>query len=96
MTRSELLLTVLAEECNETAQRVSKALRFGLNEVQRGQDLTNAQRIVYEFNDIMAVMDILRQEGFIENVIDADAIQKKKDKLAEYMDYSQKCGVITK
>ncbi len=61
MTRTELLLTVLAEECVETAQRVSKAIRFTLEEIQPEQELTNAQRIVYEFNDIVAVMEVLQQ-----------------------------------
>jgi hypothetical protein len=62
MTKTENLLTILAEECAETAQRVSKAIRFTLDEIQPNQeeDLTNAERIVYEFNDIVAVMEVLQ------------------------------------
>lgn len=45
MKRHEHLLSILAEECCEVGQRVSKALRFGLDEVQPGQDLSNAERI---------------------------------------------------
>jgi hypothetical protein len=37
MTRQEMLLTIVAEECNETPQRVSKAIRFGLDEIEAGQ-----------------------------------------------------------
>ena len=78
MTRKDYLLIVLQEECVETAQRVSKALRFKPEEIQEGQDLTNAERIVYEFNDIVAVMELLQEEGIIDNVIDKEAISKKR------------------
>lgn len=94
MTRTENLLTILGEECVETAQRVSKALRFTLDEVQPEQDLTNAQRIVYEFNDIVAVMEILQEEGIFEKVIDRDAITKKKIKVVKYLSYSAEIGAV--
>ena len=38
MTESENLLIILMEECDELSQRVSKALRFTLDEKQIGQD----------------------------------------------------------
>jgi len=94
MTRPELLLTLLGEECNETAQRVSKAIRFTLEEIQRGQNLTNSERIVYEFNDIVAVMEILHDEGLVDKVLDPIAIAKKKLQVLEYIEYSRKLGVI--
>lgn len=95
MTRTENLLTILSEECVETAQRVSKAIRFTLEEIQPGQDLTNAQRIVYEFNDIVAAMEILQEEGVFEKVIDREAIEKKKLKIEKYMAYSKEVGAIS-
>lgn len=95
MTRTENLLTTLSEECAETAQRVSKAIRFTLEEIQPEQELTNAQRIVYEFNDIVAVMELLQEEGVFEKVIDREAINKKKLKVAEYLAYSAKIGAIS-
>jgi hypothetical protein len=94
MTRTEILLTTLMEECAETAQRASKAIRFTLDEVQPVQDMNNAQRIVYEFNDIVAVMEILQEDGVIEKVIDRESIEKKKAKIAKYLDYSAKMGTL--
>ena len=94
MTPTENLLTILAEECNETAQRVSKAIRFTLEEVQPGQELTNAQRIVYEFNDLVAVMEILQSHGVFEEIFDREYIEKKKVKVATYQAYSVKVGTI--
>lgn len=65
MNRAEHLLTCLAEECAEVGQRVSKALRFGLREVQPGQPLTNADRILDELRDLFAVAEICAGEGLI-------------------------------
>ena len=45
LTRQEYLLICLGEECDEVGQRVTKALRFGLSEVQHGQPLNNGDRI---------------------------------------------------
>lgn len=100
MTKTENLLTILAEECVETAQRATKAIRFTLDEVQPNleqnpKELTNAERIVYEFNDIVAIMEILQEEGLIHTVIDREAIDKKKIKIAKYTKYSQEVGAIS-
>ena len=95
MTRTENLLTILSEECVETAQRVSKAIRFTLSEILLWLNLTNAERIVYEFNDIVAVMEILKDEGVFESIIDRDAIEKKKIKITKYLAYSIQIGTVS-
>src|ERR1035437_6355528 len=99
MTRKEILLTILAEECVETAQRATKAIRFTLEEVQPNleqnpEKLTNAERILYEFNDIWAVLELLKEEGIFPNVclLNEEMIDKKKIKLTKYLDYSTKLG----
>lgn len=94
MTEKEYLLVKLAEECVETAQRATKALTFGLDEIQKGQELTNAERIVYEFNDILAVMFKLKKMGVFKEIMDKDMIISKDIKLEEYMDYSRSLGII--
>lgn len=95
MTRTELLLVLLMEECDETSQRASKAIRFGLDEVQEGQELNNAQRLCYEFNDIVAVVDILRNDGLLDKTIDPEAILLKKAKIEKWLSYSADCGTLT-
>lgn len=94
MNRKEMLLTILAEECVETAQRVSKAIRFTPEEIQPGQELNNAQRIVHEFNDILAVMEMLVKEGVFDKVIDREAIEKKKEKVEKYLHFSYSLGAL--
>lgn len=89
MTRTEHLLWILAEECAEVAQRASKAARFGLDEVQPGQELSNLQRLIYELNDIAAVADMLTPDW-----MDEIAIEKKRDKVEIFLNYSQECGTL--
>lgn len=88
-----MLLTILAEECAEVAQRVSKAIRFGLKEVQEGQSLTNEQRIIYEMNDLFAVFKMLEKDGSIEGQSafeEEEAREKKIAKVEKYLTYSAK------
>jgi len=95
MTRNEHLIKILEEECCETAIRASKALRFGINEIQIDQDLTNAERIVYEFNDILAMMELLYDAGLIPQIMDREAIEKKKLKIEKFFIISREQGTLT-
>ena len=97
MNRTEYLLTCLAEECNEIAQRASKAVRFGLDEIQEGQSLSNAQRITYEFRDLQAIMELLEDDGFLEKAVwtrDHEAIGKKKVKIKKWANHSMSRGIL--
>lgn len=95
MDKLQYLLIKLSEECDELGQRASKALIFGLDEVQAEQKFTNAQRIVYEYNDILAVMEMLLEEKGIDKIIDREAIEKKKNKIKKWMLYSRERGILT-
>lgn len=95
MNRSEHLLSCLAEECAEVAQRVSKALRFGLAEIQPGQPLTNAQRIEQELTDLIAVAAKLNDENILDmNGIDPSAIDEKWLKVEKFMVYAVEQGAL--
>jgi hypothetical protein len=92
MNCSEHLLTCLAEECSEIAQEVAKALRFGLDDKKSGQDLTNAQRIAQEFNDLLAVYDMLRHEGLLPSP--STAFAPKQMKVENFMQYAKARGTL--
>jgi NTP pyrophosphatase (non-canonical NTP hydrolase) len=95
VTRTEHLLSCLAEECNEVAQRVSKALRFGLSEVQKGQDRTNAQRVVDEFIDLLSVMTVLHREGVLVMFHPSERdVAEKLAKIERHMEISRDQGVL--
>lgn len=96
MTREEHLLTCLSEECAEVAQRVSKALRFGLNEVQAGQPLTNAQRIAEELGDLFAVVTICNDARLVPLPAGgpAEIIAAKRAKIERYFAISREQGAL--
>lgn len=95
MTEDEHFLTCLAEECTEVGQRVAKALRFGLAEVQAGQPLTNAERIVEELRDLLAVTVILSDRGLIPAAyVTTDTIRAKEAKIRKFMAISRQHGVL--
>ena len=98
MNRTEHLLTCLAEEAAEVAHRVSKALRFGLDEVQPGQKLTNAQMIEQELNDLIAVADMLMEFRVLTKphmIPDFEAqIEAKKARVERFMEYAERRGTL--
>lgn len=96
MTRTEHLLTILAEECAEVAQRTSKALRFGLGEIQPGQSLTNADRIFEEYIDLMAVYHMLYDDGHLPSVVmvSEQRFAAKEEKVEKYLAFSAARGLV--
>lgn len=87
----------MAEECAETAKRVSKALRFGPLEVQPGDDRTNADRILEEYHDLQAAVAMLQDEGLLPVVHIgevAERILAKRQKVERFLEYSELCGTL--
>lgn len=95
MNRTQYLLTKLAEECVEVAQRAHKAQVFGLEEIQENQPFTNEQRLIGEFIDLLGVISLLDDEGLI-NIPEEDRfnemIEAKKDKVEKYAELSRARG----
>lgn len=97
MTTQEHLLSCLAEECAEISEqcaalavRVSKALRFGLNEQQSGDLRTNAERIAIEIGDLLGVAEILVEAG----VIHREVVVAKKLKVVNFLAYAKEIGSV--
>lgn len=95
MDRTEYLLASLAEECAEVAQRATKAMRFGVTEVQPGQPLNNAERIMGELEDIRVIVELLREEGVLPvGPIDGEVWDRKIAKVRKFMAYAEECGAL--
>lgn len=92
ISREKYLLTVLAEECAEVAQRASKAIRFGLDEVQPGQELNNARRLTDELNDLMVVIHMLSQETSFNPYFPLEKQEDKRAKIEKFYQYSVSLG----
>lgn len=98
MTRTDHLLTILAEEAVEVAQRATKALRFGLSEVQEGHDADNACRLLKELNDLAAMVEMLGDEGHLPKWSDLEERahrSTKKERVEHYLRLSDQHGRLT-
>tara|TARA_R110002126_G_scaffold1757_1_gene10543 strand:+ start:4387 stop:4716 length:330 start_codon:yes stop_codon:yes gene_type:complete len=108
MDRQEHLITILGEECSELHQELCKALRFGLNDREPGNLLDNSQKIFSEFNDLMAMVEMVNEsvkdtsfdkckatygDGGIM-YIDKDMIEAKKEKVERFLSYSKERGTL--
>jgi hypothetical protein len=96
MNRVQYLLTKLAEECSETAQRASKAIVFGLDDVQNGQEKSNNTRLVEEFAHIVAYMELLDEEKlmYINTTYMRQEVGKKKEELKKWYQFSVDKGMV--
>lgn len=103
MTLQEHLLTIAAEECAEIAQRLSKAQRFGMDQIQRDADdqpqenpehLTNRERIVREFYDLRAVLGMVGIDAWDASPQARAAEAAKVAKVQKYLERSRRCGTL--
>lgn len=92
MTRDEMRWIQLMEEAAEVQQSVSKLLRFGLNEIESGQQLTNIERVRIEVGDFFAALQELEDCGNMNPWNEADLaahIVAKRAKVAKFLKYSE-------
>ena len=83
--REREILTILIEECAEVQQRATKLLRFGRDEVQAGQPLTNAQRLSKELGDLRVLVDMAADAGLVDPMEIKERATRKREKLERYM-----------
>lgn len=95
MNRSEHLLTCLSEECAKVQKAVAKAQRFGLSNYHPEKAITNAQEIAKECCDVIAIIEMLEEEGIIEKSGTLQAIEGKKIRVNAYMAVAKECGTLT-
>ncbi len=98
MTYNEHVLKITEEECSEIAQRISKALRFGLEEVQLGQELNNAQRIMYEYTDLVAMIGLCQTMKLLPKLTNEEfekGLRNKLEKVKTYTALSKVLGKIS-
>lgn len=93
MNRKEYLLICLMEGATEVAHAASKTLRFTPYDSHTIGGPTNLENLVKEVNELKAVIFMLEDEG-IELPFDYAVTRKKIERMHDYMDYSQKLGVL--
>lgn len=94
MNRVQYLLLKLGEESAEVMQIASKCMQFGLFEKKPGLDQTNIDRLVDEYNDVLAQVEMLEEAG-IPMPISRLKIEAKKAKCENFYEYSRSLGWVT-
>lgn len=92
MTRQEHLRLHAMEEAIELAHRLSKALRFGMGQTQPGQPFTNEARVLHEFTDLIAVMELV---GVPLSMVADEEIKAKHAKVEKYLQLAHEQGTLT-
>jgi NTP pyrophosphatase (non-canonical NTP hydrolase) len=75
-------LLILQEECAEVVQATSKCFRFGLNGMYLQE--SNRGRLEQEIGDVLAMIDILTNQGEISLERLLEAKQRKFKKLSQW------------
>lgn len=98
MTKSENLLLTLMEECAEVQQAVSKVLRFGHDNYHPSDPRrTNEKDVLTEYYQLVAMMEMLTDEGILRQLSDSeiDEIKSaKKQHVGRYQSVSRMLGCI--
>jgi len=97
MNEQQFLFTMAAEEAVEVAHRAHKAVRFTASEIQPGQHLTNADRLVVEYIELTAIMKMLEAKGHLQlppdSVVDKIMVDKEA-RVEQFAKLSRMLGQI--
>jgi NTP pyrophosphatase (non-canonical NTP hydrolase) len=77
-------LGILQEECAEVIVEVSKCRRFGIDSVHYSTNIKHSEMLENEIGDVLAMVDILLDQGVISQDNLDVAKQNKKLKLKKW------------
>lgn len=94
MTQTQHRLVKLAEECAEVAQRCTKGIRFGLDDIQTGQDDDNNRRLRLEMAGLVAAYnELVKNDNTFWPTV--DEIETARVKQEKYRLFSEQLGMLT-
>lgn len=95
MTIEEHLLACLSEEAIEVSKEIHKMLRFGPGDcAPRTPGVSNADKLADEFNDLLAVAEMLRERKLLPLDPDPAKMKAKKAKVIRYLQYARQRGAV--
>lgn len=96
MTRLQHLLVCLTEECAEVAQAATKALRFGLDDINPHLNITAESQLTLELIDLKTVVEMLIQEGVsLQHEDEFNLMNLKEAKVEKFLKFSHERGQLT-
>lgn len=83
--KTQEAMIILAEECAEVIQTISKCQRFGLDNYSPNSEASNKQRLCQELGDVLAMIEILVEQ---DNFTPEDLIKAKQHKTEKLLTWS--------
>jgi NTP pyrophosphatase (non-canonical NTP hydrolase) len=83
-SKTEEALGILQEECAEVIVEVSKIRRFGLDTIHYKSGVKHSTMLEMEVGDVLAMVDILVEQGVLDRDGLKVAAENKKLKLREW------------
>jgi hypothetical protein len=83
-SKTQETLDILQEECAEVIVEVSKCRRFGLDSVHYKTGIKHNSMLEIEIGDVLAMVDLLLEQGVLDQKRLDDAKQNKKLKLKQW------------
>ena len=77
-------LGILQEECAEVIVEVSKCRRFGINSLHYKSGIKHSNMLETEIGDVLALIDILVDQGILNLDNLKEATVAKKEKLKQW------------
>ena len=77
-------LDILQEECGEVIVEISKCRRFGLDSLHYKTGIKHATMLELEVGDVLALVDILIEQGILDTARLDIAKEAKKEKLKQW------------
>lgn len=84
MNKVDEALTILQEECAEVIVEVSKIKRFGLDSISWKTNIGHRETLEIEIGDVLAMVEILVDQGIVDPIRVHNAINAKKEKLRKF------------
>jgi len=84
MDKEREILLIAQEECAEVIQAISKCFRFGLDNVKPGKPKTNREHLEEELGDLIAMLNIMCEQGMVNYDAVEEAARQKVQKLKQW------------
>lgn len=96
MNIDQYCLLKIAEECNEIAIECSKIMQFGTRSFSPAdpQQIINIDRLRSELNDLLGVLEFMKETCGFEFIPNREQIDMKKAKLLKYLEISRGLGHV--
>lgn len=82
--KNEEALGILQEECAEVIVEISKCKRFGLTSLHFKTGIRHSAMLETEVGDVLAMVDILIEQGLLDPTTLELAKEAKKEKLKKW------------